>query len=276
MNFLLKTDLDDTPASDLAVDITGPTDLSPLPTVKSGLRGMYAINFIPEEVGNYLVHVTHNDAPVNRSPFRITAQQIKAVPAKCFIVSEDLSLFETAQPFGRPSKFRVSTAGAGHGTLNITSHGPGDAGVKIVNEGEGMYSCEFTPLVVGRYNVDITWDDQPIPHSPYQLTFQRRKQGLIKGLNLKSEDFQVGVPHRFKLHCAEVGTGVLEVKSIPSGAARVSITPAGNDVYHIQMVPVEKGLHEVSVQYNGIHIAGSPFKLTLDRPSKDESKDTPN
>ena len=271
VNFLLKTDLEDVPPSDLAVNIDGPDDLSPVPSVKGDLQGMYAINFTPEEVGDYLVHVKRDSIPVTSSPFRITAQQVKGIPENCYVVPEDLPLFAKTHRFGNPCKFRVSTADAGRGTLNITSRGPGKAEVKIFDEGEGIYSCELTPAVAGNYLVDINWDDQPIKDSPYHLSFKHKKKRVITGLNLESEHFLIGVPHRFKLHCDELGTGILEVKCRPPSCARIHVIVADKDSYQIELMPVDEGHHEVSVQYNGNHISGSPFNVTFYRKQKGDA-----
>ena len=266
VNFLLKTDLENVHADDVDVHIDGPDySESPDSTVKGDMQGMYAIKFTPEQVGDYLVHVKHEDEPVVGSPFRITAQQSKASADKCHVVADDLPLFAKAQRFGKPCKFRISTNGAGRGTLNITTRGPGKAEVKIFDEGEGIYSCELTPSVAGTYNVDITWDDEMIQGSPYQLTFKNKKKKVITGLNLEAEHFRLGVPHRFKLHCDDLGTGILEVKSKPSSASKVKVVVADKNAYQVELVPVEEGHHEVSVQYNGTHIAGSPFNVTFNR-----------
>ena len=271
VNFLLKTDLENVHGSELDVNIEGPEGASPDSTTKGDMQGLYAINFTPENVGDYLVHVKHDDSPILGSPFRITAQQVSANAEKCHVVADDLPLFAKSQRFGKPCKFRISTIDAGRGTLNITTRGPGKAEVKIFDEGDGVYACELTPSVAGTYNVDITWDDEPIQGSPYQLSFKEKKKRVITGLNLEAEHFRIGVPHRFKLHCDDLGTGILEVKCKPPSAAKVRVTVADKDAYQVELVPVEEGHHEVSVQYNGLHIAGSPFNVTFNRkgdPSK--------
>lgn len=38
-----------------------------------------------------------------------------------------------------------------------------DISVKVRDVGDGVYECDYQPLVPGKYTVTITWGGQPIP-----------------------------------------------------------------------------------------------------------------
>ena len=233
--------------------------------VGTACEGVYGVKFIPEAPGDYLMNVRKDDEEIAESPFKITAYSSQPDASKVYILEEDLKLFKKAIPFPKAAKFRIQTAEAGPGTLNITSRGPGKAEVKVFDNKDGTYSCEFVPSVAGKYFLDILWNDLHIKGSPYMLVFKSKKSRVITGLNLEDESFRIGVAHRFKLHCDEVGEGLLELICRPQSAAKIRLIPiATANSYQCEIVPQQVGNHEVSVTYNGKHILGSPFNVVFE------------
>ena len=259
----------------LPIDAASPSDIDGVTegprgicdtTVEGACEGTYGVKFVPEAPGDYLMTVRKDDEDVARSPFKITAYSSQPDASKVYILEEDLKLFMKSIPFGKPAKFRIQTAEAGPGTLNITSRGPGKAEVKVFDNKDGTYSCEFMPSVAGKYHLDILWNDQHIKGSPYTLVFKSQKSRVITGLNLEDESFRIGVAHRFKLHCDEVGEGLLELFCRPQSSAKIRLIPITTaNSYQCEIVPQEIGNHEVSVMYNGKHILGSPFNVVFER-----------
>ncbi len=241
----------------------GPYGLCPV-EANLEMPGVVGLGFVPPLSGDYLVRGKAN-SDIPGSPFKIRAYGKDPDPKKVQIVAEDMAVFDKVLPFGRPANFRISTVDAGPGTLNITSRGPGKAGVKVFDNKDGTYSCEFTPSIAGKYHIDILWNDKHITGSPYLLTFKSKKSRVITGLDLENENFRIDVPHRFKLHCDEVGEGILQITVTPSTAADVRLTPVpGGNSYQCEIIPKEVGNHQVFVLYNGKHILGSPFNVQFE------------
>ena len=250
-------------ASNLSVKNEGPAGDCKT-NINDEVKGAFGLGFTPPVPGDYLIHVQQKDEPITGSPFKVTALS-KSDSSKVGIVDEDQHLFSKPIPFGRPARFRISTVDAGPGTLNITSRGPGKAEVKVFDNKDGTYTCEFTPTIAGKYHIDVLWNDQHIAGSPYTLNFKSKKSRVITGLNLENENFRIGVPHRFKLHCEEIGEGILEITCKPPTAAGVRLTPLSTQSsYQCEITPQETGNHEISVQYNGKHILGSPFNVQFE------------
>ena len=260
-NLLLPVDYSSDESIVATVD--GPDLIGQPVEVRNDQKGSYSVVYKPEKPGDYLVHVKKGDDDLNGSPFRILVKESRSDASKCYILEEDKAIFEKSQKFGKPVNFRISTSEAGPGTLNITSRGPGKADVRIFDNSNGTYTCEFTPTVAGKYNVDILWDDQHITGSPYELNFREKKKKVITGLDLDLNNFRIGVPHRFKLHCEEIGSGSLELNVKPPTAAEINVSHLGNDSYQVQILPIEEGHHELSVLYGKTHIFGSPYTVTF-------------
>ncbi len=261
-NLLLPIDYS-TAAEDVIATVNGPEEIEESPEVRNDKKGSYGVVYTPPKAGEYLVNVKKNGSDLNGSPFRILVKESRSDASKCFVVDEDKALFQKPLKFGKPANFRISTSEAGPGTLNITSRGPGRADVRIFDNNNGTYTCEFSPSVAGKYHVDILWDDQHISGSPYELNFREKKKKVITGLDLDLNNFRVGVPHRFKLHCEEIGSGKLELAIKPPSAAEITVSDLGSDSYQVQIHPVEEGHHELSVKYGNNHIFGSPYTVTF-------------
>ena len=248
--------------SDLSVTSVGPYGPCESLAPNTDLEGAVGLGFLPPLSGDYLVTAKKDGADVAGSPFKVTAIGKDPDPSKVCILDDDMSVFNKVIPFGRSAKFRVSTTDAGPGTLNITSRGPGKAQVKVFDNKDGTYTCEFTPSIAGKYHIDVLWNNDHIQGSPYLLTFKSKKSRVITGLDLENENFRIGVPHRFKLHCDEVGDGVLEILCKPPSAAAVRLIPiASSSSYQCEIHPKEIGNHEIHVLYSGKHILGSPFHV---------------
>ena len=252
-------------ASDLTVRNESPAGECET-SVSDEVEGKFGLSFLPTIPGDYLVHVMAKDVDVSGSPFKITVIGIKS---RVTLLKE----FNTPQKLGDPVQFHVSTVRAGPGNLRITSTGPGKAEVKVIDNKDEVYTCEFKPTVAGKYHLNILWNGEHIRGSPYILNFVSSHKSLaVFGLELEHVDFHVGVPYMFKLDCEEVGQGILRITCRPQNAAEINLIPVGaHNHYHCEIIPREPGNHEISVQYNSKHILGSPFNVHFN-PSSDASK----
>ena len=257
VNFVLSPGpIDDT----LEAKVSGP--YGPLQAEASQTEdGRCIVHFKPEEEGEYLVSVKSNGEHLKGSPYTVVVRDsAKSDPSKCFILSDDLRVMSTPYEFNQTCSFRVSTLNAGPGTLNVTSRGPAHAEVNITDNRDGIYSVVFTPSAPGKYSLDVTWDDTSITGSPCRVVFKgERKSRVLTGLDLSNVPFQIGKPHKFKIHCDDIGEGDLSVIVEPPSAATVTTRDLGKLTYHVTLVPKEPGKCKVSVTHSNQHILGSPF-----------------
>ena len=236
---------------------SGPLDTSTVSTDE----GRYITHFKPDEEGEYYCNAKHNNAHLKGSPFRVLAvDKMKSDPTKCFILPEDLEVMSTPFEHNQLVNFRVSTLNAGPGTLNVTSRGPSKADVVITDNKDGIYSVKFSPSEPGKYKLDVTWDDVNIKGSPCNIVVKGlRKSRVLTGLDLSNVPFRVGKPHKFKIHCDDLGDGPFDVQVEPPTDASITIRDLGKQTYHVTLVPKEPGVHKVSVLHSNQHILGSPF-----------------
>lgn len=68
----------------------------------------------------------------------------------------------------KPAEFMIDTRGAGQGGLGVTVEGPCEAAINCRDNGDGTCSVAYLPTEVGDYGINITFNDQHIPGSPFQ------------------------------------------------------------------------------------------------------------
>lgn len=148
-----------------AVVITGPSGGSVAAHVVPVAEG-YVVNFTPTEVGEYRLSVTLGGQTVGRpgvgGPFRVTCTPASD-PGKVTAHGPGLS----GGPADRPAEFTIDTKRAGQGGLGVTVEGPCEAAINCRDNGDGTCSVAYMPKEPGDYVINITFNDFPIPGSPF-------------------------------------------------------------------------------------------------------------
>ena len=267
--------------------------------------GHYKLIFQPKEPGIYLMDVKARDKHIEGSPFIM--DYVKELNPEAIKVS---GLIQEGF-VGEPIAFTIDATNAGFGDLSIARY-PSQTSLLTVDQGDvqsihlqknddGTYSAIFTPLKPGHSNLDVRFEGEPIPGSPFPVSVLRKATSAenvtgiggagtteatletgaaakpssskkkakkvanrVYGLKLDSEKFIVGTPHKFKLHCEDLGEGKLEVTSKPQSAAEIDVlTAEGENSYWVEILPKKSGKNDIIVRYAGNHIMGSPFHVVF-------------
>lgn len=122
----------------------------------------FLVNFTPCQLGEYLLFVTFGGTPISK-PFRLN----------CLVGSDSRKVFASGPGlFGgvvcQPAEFLIDTRGAGQGGLGVTVEGPCEAKINCRDNGDGTCNVAYLPTEVGEFTVNITFNDQHIPNSPFQ------------------------------------------------------------------------------------------------------------
>ncbi|XP_070977109.1 filamin-C-like isoform X1 [Oncorhynchus clarkii lewisi] len=158
--------------------------------------------------------------------------------------------------------FKVYTKGAGSGELKVTVKGPKglEEPVKVRDAGEGVYECDYYPIMTGKYTITITWGGQTIPRSPFEVVVSEDVgpqkvrawgPGLETGMVGKSADFVV------EAIGTEVGTLGFSIEG-PS-QAKIECDDKGDGSCDVRYWPTEPGDYAVHVICDDKDIKDSPF-----------------
>lgn len=260
----------------------GMGDLNILATVPVGGRtafhhsengdGIYAIRFTPIVLGRYKIEVQWGDVTIPGSPifinvFELTDEirQARDAASKVIILEESQNTFRDKMLHTDGADFYVKTDKACEGKLTLRTQGPANPMIKICEQRSDLYQCEVNPVVSGKYNTTILWNDIPIPNNPFMLDFTADKTYIINDLDLESRHFVLHQPSKFRVNCGE-NEGTLTVTATPMESAFVEVNLLENNTYLVKMVPQLQGNHELSLKFAGKHVLLSPYHVRFESP----------
>ncbi|KAM8931054.1 filamin-B isoform 2-T2 [Pelodytes ibericus] len=241
-------------------------------TVNDNGDGTYEVEYTPFEKGVHAVKVTYDDEAVPNSPFKV------GVTDGCFpsrVSAQGPGLKEALT--NKPNAFSVITRGAGIGGLGITVEGPSESKMSCKDNKDGSCSVEYTPYTPGEYDVNITYDGEHIPGSPFKIpandVVDPSKVKII-GPGLGTA-VRAKIPQQFTVDSSKAGVAPLKVQVIgPRGVVEpVDIAENGDGTHTVRYTPTVEGPYTVSVQYADEEIPRSPFKVRV-LPTYDAGKVT--
>ncbi|VDK34571.1 unnamed protein product [Taenia asiatica] len=247
-----------------------------------------AVRFTPQENGPHLVHVLLDERPIPGSPFRVLVGQDDFSDPGLVTASGDGLVRGVV---GERSRFFVNTANAGSGALSVTVDGPSKVQLNCAERMDG-YEFSYTPYAPGTYNITITYDGQPIVHSPFRAyvtgdavygysedtaqlivnTSGRLVTGPQRSMGYSRADAvtcsgtglthaYIGSSNTFTVNAQNAGNDVLYVgvsgPIVP--CEEVNIKHLGENLFSVQYSVRDRGRHYIMVKWGETHIPGSPF-----------------
>ncbi|XP_074554005.1 filamin-C-like isoform X11 [Halichoeres trimaculatus] len=242
----------------IIVDSNGRRDTVEIVLENKG-DSIFRCTYVPVLEGPHTVYVTFAGQQIPRSPFTVNISEA-CNPNACRASGRGL------QPKGLRVKevadFKVYTKGAGSGELKVTVKGPKgtEEPVKVLEMENGLYECNYYPIMTGKYIVTITWGGHSIPRSPFEVQVSEEAgpqkvrawgPGLETGMVGKSADFVV------EAIGTEVGTLGFSIEG-PS-QAKIECDDKGDGSCDVRYWPTEPGDYAVHVICDDEDIKDSPF-----------------
>ncbi|XP_078138337.1 filamin-C isoform X4 [Centroberyx gerrardi] len=242
----------------IIVDSNGRRDTVEIVLENKG-DSIFRCTYGPVLEGPHTIYVTFAGQQIPRSPFTVHISEA-CNPNACRASGRGL------QPKGVRVKevadFKVYTKGAGSGELKVTVKGPKglEEPVKVREVGDGLYECDYYPILTGKYIITITWGGHSIPRSPFEVVVSEDAgpqkvrawgPGLETGMVGKSADFVV------EAIGTEVGTLGFSIEG-PS-QAKIECDDKGDGSCDVRYWPTEPGDYAVHVICDDEDIKDSPF-----------------
>uniref|UniRef100_A0A2K6K6B4 Filamin C n=1 Tax=Rhinopithecus bieti TaxID=61621 RepID=A0A2K6K6B4_RHIBE len=219
----------------------------------------FRCTYRPVMEGPHTVHVSFAGAPITRSPFPVHVSEA-CNPNACRASGRGL------QPKGVRVKevadFKVFTKGAGSGELKVTVKGPKgtEEPVKVREAGDGVFECEYYPVVPGKYVVTITWGGYAIPRSPFEVQVSP-EAGVqkVRAWGPGLETGQVGKSADFVVEAIGTEVGTLGFSIEGPSQAKIECDDKGDGSCDVRYWPTEPGEYAVHVICDDEDIRDSPF-----------------
>ena len=207
-------------------------------------------------VGRYTIDINYGGDGIPFSPFPVKAVQIGDA-MKCIAKGPGLG---PVIPVGAEAMATVDSSAAGNAKVTAQVLGPHQELVEadVFENTDGTYDIFYTAMEAGEYLLSIRYGGQHIKNSPFRVTAER---GSVSGSLFPPNElrlYELSVPI---LAPGEV-TGMVKM---PSGkTCPPQITDNNDNTCTVKYQPKEKGLHEMSIFQNGVHIPGSPLNFYVD------------
>uniref|UniRef100_A0A7N5ZQ32 Calponin-homology (CH) domain-containing protein n=1 Tax=Anabas testudineus TaxID=64144 RepID=A0A7N5ZQ32_ANATE len=246
--------------------------------------GTYRVEYTAFEDGMHLIEVMYDEAPVPKSPFRVSVVE-GCDPTRVRAYGPGLEGGIT----NKPNCFTVETRGAGTGGLGLTIEGASEAKISCKDNKDGSCSVEYVPFTPGDYDVNINYGGHPIPGSPFRVLVHDpvdpskvKCSGPGLGAGVRAH-----VPQTFTVDCTKAGQAQLDVKLygptdfvvyvnfyhvlFPGTVEPVGVKNNSDGTYTVHYTPAQDGPYTVAVKYADQEVPHSPFKV-MSQPGHDASK----
>nr|CAD7198034.1 unnamed protein product [Timema douglasi] len=254
---------------DLTATVTSPGGVTEDAEINEVEDGLYAVHFVPKELGVHTVSVKYKEIHIPGSPFQFTVGPLKDGGAhRVHAGGPGLERGEQ----GQPCEFNVWTREAGAGSLAISVEGPSKAEIDFKDRKDGSCYVSYVVSEPGEYRVGIKFNDQHIPDSPYKLFISPAMGDAhkLEVFQFPDSGVQADKPAAFLVR-KNGAKGELDAKIVsPSGTEDdCFIQSIDSDTYSVRFMPRENGIHNIHVKFNGVHIPGSPYRIKVGKEDAD-------
>ncbi|XP_062534643.1 filamin-A isoform X9 [Armigeres subalbatus] len=254
---------------DLSATVTSPGGVSEDAEIQEIEDGLYAVHFVPKELGVHTVSVKYKQIHIPGSPFQFTVGPLKDTGAH--LVKAGGPGLEHGEQ-GVPCEFNVWTREAGGGTLAISVEGPSKADIEFKDRKDGSCDVSYVVSEPGDYRIGLKFNDRHIPDSPFKV-YVAPAMGEAHKLEIAqfpSGPVQADKPAQFMVR-KNGAKGDLDAKVVaPSNNEDdCFIQLIDQDQYSVRFYPRENGIHAIHVKFNGVHIPGSPYRIKVGKDDVD-------
>ncbi|XP_022262239.1 filamin-B isoform X2 [Canis lupus baileyi] len=258
----------------LAVQITDQEGKPKRAIVHDNKDGTYAVTYIPDKTGRYMIGVTYGGDDIPLSPYRIRATQTGDA-SKCLATGPGIaSTVKTGEEVG--FVVDAKTAGKGKVTCTVLTPDGTEAEADVIENEDGTYDIFYTAAKPGTYVIYVRFGGVDIPNSPFTVMATDGEVEAVEeapvteeayvpvsdmnGLGFKP--FDLVIP--FAVRKGEI-TGEVHM---PSGkTATPEIVDNKDGTVTVRYAPTEVGLHEMHIRYMGGHIPESPLQFYVNYPN---------
>ncbi|KAK2091647.1 hypothetical protein P7K49_030931 [Saguinus oedipus] len=133
--------------------------------------GTYAVTYIPDKTGRYMIGVTYGGDNIPLSPYRIRATQTGDA-SKCLATGPGIaSTVKTGEEVG--FVVDAKTAGKGKVTCTVLTPDGTEAEADVIENEDGTYDIFYTAAKPGTYVIYVRFGGVDIPNSPFTVMVRK-------------------------------------------------------------------------------------------------------
>lgn len=247
------------------IQIISPTSKDVLANVTYGK--VIVCNFVPTEVGIYLINFEYAGKMVNQQPLII----------KCF---DPFKVIVTPTENGcvdKPVQFIVDATYSGEGNLEISViANEKNVPTQVQPMGGAKFGVTFTPTQSSDHIVSITFNNIAVNGNPFHVKIiPSNDKPIVTGPSLLYSS--VDEPAKLTVHNVDLKNDI--IAKVQDGNSQVvpvnMIKDTQNQCVLLEYLPKVPGEYKVQLKYKNEHITGSPFSTKIYDIKKIKVKDIP-
>ncbi|KAJ4921025.1 hypothetical protein JOQ06_007930 [Pogonophryne albipinna] len=222
----------------------------------------YTVRYTAIQQGNMSVTVCHGGDPIPKSPFNIS------VAPPLDINKVKVQGLNNKVDVGKDEEFSISTREAGgQGKLEVKITSPSRRPIPCKLESGSaneLHSVKYIPPEEGQYRVDIVYDGNPVPGSPFSVEgVMPPDPSKVRAYGPGLQGGVVGKPAPFAIDTKGAGTGGLGLTVEGPCEAKIECQDNGDGSCSVSYLPTEPGEYAINILFADQHIPGSPFKAAV-------------
>uniref|UniRef100_A0A0L8H0B8 Calponin-homology (CH) domain-containing protein n=1 Tax=Octopus bimaculoides TaxID=37653 RepID=A0A0L8H0B8_OCTBM len=251
---------------DVAISLTDERGMDvPVNTVDNQ-DGTFTVNYEAKIPGMYTINVYFADKEIPASPIKVKVESSIDL-SKVRVEGLESSVFLDAPANFTVDATPVTKNGDGKVRAVVTSPSGAKAELPIDNKKNGIYTGSYMPIEQGPYAVDISYENMPIPGSPFKTTavpgcdpskVKAYGPGLERGITNK--------PNVFTVDSRGAGHGNLGLSIDGPVEAKMTCKDNHDGTCQVEYMPLKSGPYDIGVKYGDKHIPGSPFHVPVETP----------
>uniref|UniRef100_A0A7N8YMG2 Filamin C, gamma b (actin binding protein 280) n=1 Tax=Mastacembelus armatus TaxID=205130 RepID=A0A7N8YMG2_9TELE len=222
----------------------------------------YTVRYTAAQQGNMSIAVCHGGDPIPKSPFIISvAPPLDLSKVKVQGLNNKVDV-------GKDQEFSISTHGAGgQGKLDVKITSPSRRPIPCKLESGSaneLHTVKYIPPEEGLYRVDINYDGNPVPGSPFTVEgVMPPDPSKVRAHGPGLQGGVVGKPAPFSIDTKGAGTGGLGLTVEGPCEAKIECQDNGDGSCSVSYLPTEPGEYAINILFADQHIPGSPFKAIV-------------
>ncbi|KAM6470410.1 filamin-B isoform 3-T3 [Liasis olivaceus] len=234
--------------------------------VKDNKDGTYTVTYVPLNAGIHTLKMKYGGEPVPNFPACVKVDPaVDTSNVQVFGPGiEGKDVFREATTDFTVDASPLTKTGGDHIKAQIANPSGASTDCLIKDNADGTYAVEFTPFERGPHTVEVTYDDVPVPNSPFRVDVTEGchpSRVVAQGTGLQ-EAF-TNKPNPFTVVTRGAGIGGLGITVEGPSESKISCKDNKDGSCSAEYIPYVPGDYDVNITYGGEHVPGSPFKVPV-------------
>ena len=230
-------------------------------------EGIYIVEFVPQETGEYQVTVNYGGTEMRQSPLSLNVYD----PEKVVVNVQSIS--KSTYQANQAVEFVVNAGAAGNGIVTASAKGPrGFRDVTVSSLGDGNWKLMYNPDCSGMHLLDIYYNNDAVLAQPVVLNVDPPNDMLITAPLSPTATYETDKSYEFTVTspdgstCADISAYAYGTKTNSLATTTVIHNPDGSATVMFEARHPDE--YQLELTSGGKHIPGSPRSIVVGAPAK--------